>query len=61
MSKEEPEESFLRMTATEMWREFREDSEKVDNRLRRLEIVVALIAVYAMGQGGGAILSRFGL
>jgi hypothetical protein len=40
--------------------ENRSDHEKFDNRLKRLEIAVALMLVYAFGQGGAAILSRLG-
>jgi hypothetical protein len=50
---------FLTLTLREMWDRNEELNEKLDGRLKRLEIVVALLAVYAFGQGGASVLSRF--
>ncbi len=59
--KKEEDGPFLVITTREMWEEFRDRWEKVDGRLKRLEIVVALIAVYALGQGGASFLGRLGV
>jgi hypothetical protein len=59
--KPEGDGPFLTITTREMWDEFKERWDKVDTRLKRLEIVVALIAVYALGQGGASFLGRLGV
>lgn len=47
------------VTVRELWEHSEQVHERTEARLRRLEIVVALIAAYAFGQGGASLLSRF--
>lgn len=49
----------LTLSARDVYEQNRVDHEKIDTRLKRLEVAVALMLVYAFGQGGAAILSRF--
>jgi hypothetical protein len=49
----------LLLTIRDLWDEYKQDRKEFDSRIKRLEIVVALVLVYAMGQGGASLLSRF--
>lgn len=61
MSQDDGDPPFIVLTARDMWNDYKERWEKIDGRIKRLEIVVALISVYALGQGGASFLSRLGV
>lgn len=62
MAREDDETpTFITLTARDMWDDYKQRWEKLDDRVKRLEIVVSLIAVYALGQGGASFLSRIGV
>jgi hypothetical protein len=46
------------LSASEARRENREEHEKFDLRLRRLEIAVVALSLIALGNGAGSILSK---
>jgi hypothetical protein len=54
-----PEGDGLSFSPKELYEANKNEHKEIETRLRRLEVLVALMLVYAFGQGGAAILSRF--
>lgn len=47
------------LSATDARKENREDHEKFDQRLRRLELGVAILGLMVVGNGAGTIVAKF--